>query len=413
MTDALRVVVLDDHALFHQALVAWLGADEPDIEVGYAGEDWDLALAAAPGCDVVLLDLDLGRRCPAAAVAGLAVPGAPAAGCSSSARWAARAWCARGWPSGALGYMSKREQPADLVTAIRTVAEGQDFLTPEMAAILAEAPEDVPNLSIQELTALRLYASGMKLDSVARRMNVSPGDRQGVPGPRARQVRAGAPTGALEVRHAPRRGRGRVPATRARSHAALHVNRPRLAASLLSLAAVVAIGLVLAAPGGLRWQAHPGTACEDLAALSESLDLSSLGDQAVIRARAVQLAAALKVSTADGGEGAVTTDEELQLRRADPSADGHRRSPGDRARPGRRSAAAGPHDAVSSCPRERPGHDRVGASGAARRTSSASGPASVRVRTRVAVGPSPRSRRSARSCSGTMATPRFLTTTSP
>jgi predicted DNA-binding protein (UPF0251 family) len=43
-----------------------------------------------------------------------------------------------------------------------------------MAAILAEAPEDVPNLSIQELTALRLYASGMKLDSVARRMNVSP-----------------------------------------------------------------------------------------------------------------------------------------------------------------------------------------------------------------------------------------------
>jgi DNA-binding CsgD family transcriptional regulator len=32
----------------------------------------------------------------------------------------------------------------------------------------------VPNLSIQELSALRLYASGMKLDSVARRMNVSP-----------------------------------------------------------------------------------------------------------------------------------------------------------------------------------------------------------------------------------------------
>ncbi len=92
------------------------------------------------------------------------------------------------------------------------------------------------------------------------------------------------------------------------------MNRPRLAASLLSLAAIVAIGLVLAAPGGLRWQAHPGTACEDLAALSESLDLSSLGDQAVIRARAVQLAAALKVSTADDGEGAVTTDEELQLR---------------------------------------------------------------------------------------------------
>src|SRR6476659_6099158 len=64
MTDRIRVVVLDDHALFHQALVAWLGANEPGIEVAYAGEDWDLGLAAAPGSHVVLLDLDLGRDGP-------------------------------------------------------------------------------------------------------------------------------------------------------------------------------------------------------------------------------------------------------------------------------------------------------------------------------------------------------------
>jgi DNA-binding NarL/FixJ family response regulator len=70
--------------------------------------------------------------------------------------------------------MSKREDPAELLAAIRIVASGEGFLTPEMASILAESPQDVPNLSIQELSALRLYASGMKLDSVARRMNVSP-----------------------------------------------------------------------------------------------------------------------------------------------------------------------------------------------------------------------------------------------
>lgn len=173
MADMLRVVVLDDHALFYQALVAWLGANEPDIEVGYAGEDWDLALAAAPGCDVVLLDLDLGPDAPPlpALVARF-----QAAGCRVlivSALGSPRV-VRQGLASGALGYMSKREQPDALVTAVRTVATGTGFLTPEMAAILAEAPEDVPNLSIQELTALRLYASGLKLDSVARRMNVSP-----------------------------------------------------------------------------------------------------------------------------------------------------------------------------------------------------------------------------------------------
>ena len=61
MADLVKVVILDDHALFYQALVAWLEANEPDIEVAYAGEDWNRALAVAPDCDVVLLDLDLGR----------------------------------------------------------------------------------------------------------------------------------------------------------------------------------------------------------------------------------------------------------------------------------------------------------------------------------------------------------------
>lgn len=173
MDTKVRVVILDDHALFHQALRAWLEASEPDIEVVYAGEDVGRALGLASTCDVVLLDLDLGPQAPPAAElvhrfvrAGAGVLIVSALGSPRVVR--------QGLAAGALGYMSKREQPADLLQAIRSVAAGSGFLTPEMAAILAEAPEDVPNLSIQELTALRLYASGMKLESVARRMNVGP-----------------------------------------------------------------------------------------------------------------------------------------------------------------------------------------------------------------------------------------------
>lgn len=173
MEGAVRVVILDDHALFHQGLVAWLGANEPSIEIAYSGDDVAAALAAAPGADVVLLDLDLG---PAAAPLATLVAQFQSAGCNVlivSALGSPRV-VRQGLSAGALGYMSKREEPAELLTAIRRVASGEGFLTPDMAAILAEAPEDVPNLSIQELTALRLYASGLKLDSVARRMNVSP-----------------------------------------------------------------------------------------------------------------------------------------------------------------------------------------------------------------------------------------------
>lgn len=173
MEEMIRVVILDDHALFHQALMSWLQAQGPNIEVAYAGDQVDQALVAARGSDVVLLDLDLGTEAPSLPQL---VDGFQAAGCHVlivSALGSPRV-VRQGLAAGALGYMSKREDPADLLGAIRTVASGEGFLTPEMAAILAEAPQDVPNLSIQELSALRLYASGLKLDSVARRMNVSP-----------------------------------------------------------------------------------------------------------------------------------------------------------------------------------------------------------------------------------------------
>ena len=64
MEAAIRVVILDDHALFHQALMAWLQSQGPSIEVAYAGADVQRALGAAPASDVVLLDLDLGTDAP-------------------------------------------------------------------------------------------------------------------------------------------------------------------------------------------------------------------------------------------------------------------------------------------------------------------------------------------------------------
>ncbi len=173
MGGSVRVVILDDHALFHEALRTWLELHEPDVDVCYSGADVDAALAAADRCDVVLLDLDLGpdvpplpdlvARCTSAGAQVLIVS---ALGSPRIVR--------KGLAAGALGYMPKRESPDELVRGIRAVAAGEGFLTPEMAGILAEVPEDVPSLSVQELTALRLYASGMKLESVARRMNVGP-----------------------------------------------------------------------------------------------------------------------------------------------------------------------------------------------------------------------------------------------
>ena len=79
----------------------------------------------------------------------------------------------QGLASGALGFVPKRVSYDVLSEALVTAARGELFLSVDLASILASAPE-APELSPRELDALRLYASGLKLAAVARRMGISP-----------------------------------------------------------------------------------------------------------------------------------------------------------------------------------------------------------------------------------------------
>jgi len=75
--------------------------------------------------------------------------------------------------AGALGYVPKRAGGETLHAAVESALRGEVHVSPDLAAVMMAA-DDTPQLSTQESTALRLYASGLKLESVARRMNVSP-----------------------------------------------------------------------------------------------------------------------------------------------------------------------------------------------------------------------------------------------
>ena len=78
-----------------------------------------------------------------------------------------------GLNAGALGFVPKRVSYQTLVEALSSVAAGEIYLSVDLAAILAATVEK-PDLSPRELDALRLYASGLTLNSVARRMGISP-----------------------------------------------------------------------------------------------------------------------------------------------------------------------------------------------------------------------------------------------
>ena len=170
MDDHLTVAIVDDHALVRDGLESTCRA-HPGLTVIHTGGDLAGLAALDPAPDLVLLDLDLdGRtvsRTEAEAIIdrGSAILVVSALGSPDTVRAMLRA--------GVAGFVSKRESAAVLHEAIDAVLAGGSWTTPDLAAILARDPER-PQLSEQEQRALVLYASGLKIQSVARQLGVKP-----------------------------------------------------------------------------------------------------------------------------------------------------------------------------------------------------------------------------------------------
>ena len=163
-----RVAIVDDHGIFAEALRGWVEGNMDDVLVAYSGPD--------PGqvpddTDLVLLDIELGIGRSAADVtrelvdAGIDVLLVSAFGDPGLIRPAITA--------GALGYVPKRVDTGALREAISSALAGEVHVSPDLAAVMMAAI-DRPDLSVQERSALQLYASGLTLEAVAHRMNVSP-----------------------------------------------------------------------------------------------------------------------------------------------------------------------------------------------------------------------------------------------
>jgi DNA-binding NarL/FixJ family response regulator len=77
--------------------------------------------------------------------------------------------------AGALGYVPKSEDALVILDAVRTAARGETYLSATVAAALLSddgSGVPTPKLSEQERRVLVLYASGLPMKSVARRLDV-------------------------------------------------------------------------------------------------------------------------------------------------------------------------------------------------------------------------------------------------
>ena len=169
-----RLVVLEDHPLVRDALLNLLVPHLRDVDVIYSGQSIAQAEAAVSeqgGADLAILDLDLGDgRSPVANVVAMADIGVPVLVVSALGDPGTIHACL---VAGAMGFVSKQATPEELVEAVTVALEGEGSITPDVASALLSAPRDSLNLSDQERRAMVLYASGLKMDAVARRMNVS------------------------------------------------------------------------------------------------------------------------------------------------------------------------------------------------------------------------------------------------
>jgi two-component system nitrate/nitrite response regulator NarL len=82
--------------------------------------------------------------------------------------------------AGALSYVHKSLDPSETRAAVRAAAAGHKFMTPALAfALRSDQRPTRPSLSLQETESLRLYASGLRMTDVARRLGVKPSTAKG------------------------------------------------------------------------------------------------------------------------------------------------------------------------------------------------------------------------------------------
>ena len=169
----LRVLIADDHAIVREGLKQIL-ADTGDIIVaGDAPSGLEaIKLARANTFDVLLLDISMPDR------SGIEVlkqvrQEFPKMAVLMLSMHREDQYAIRSLKAGAAGYLNKQSAPDELVNAIRTVAQGQKYISPALAQQLANQIGDdreVPpheTLSDREYQTLTMIASGKTVSEIA------------------------------------------------------------------------------------------------------------------------------------------------------------------------------------------------------------------------------------------------------
>lgn len=179
MSEAIRLMVVDDHSVLREGLKFMLRSIDDVLIVGEAADGLEaLALVDEAKPDVILLDLQmpnldglstlrhLNETNPEAKVLIFSVYDDPE-------------YVEEALRQGASGYLLKSVSPDELMRAVRAVAEGSGYLQAEITGPVlrrfsATAPPDLDvKLSPRETEVLTAVSEGMSSKQVATKLGIS------------------------------------------------------------------------------------------------------------------------------------------------------------------------------------------------------------------------------------------------
>lgn len=179
---ATRVMVVDDHPMWLEAIVDQLSAAGFDVVATASDGRQCLTRARAAHPDIVVMDLNIpapnGVECTRCLLEEF--PDLHVLVMSASEE---RADVLAAVKAGAQGYVLKSSSRADLLDAVRRCAAGEAVFTPTLAGLvlgeyrrMATAPDEAvkaPTLTDRETEVLRLVAKGLSYRQIAERLVVS------------------------------------------------------------------------------------------------------------------------------------------------------------------------------------------------------------------------------------------------
>jgi two-component system, NarL family, response regulator NreC len=179
---SIRVVLVDDHALVRQGFRRIL-EDEADIQVvGEAGDGGEaLTVVRTTQPDVVVLDMAMPEM-NGLQVTREILKHQPAARILVLSMYSDEQYVRNAIDAGAHGYMLKGAHSGDMVRAVRAVAAGQQYVSPELSGVLIRAwqaksaqteTDPYDRLTQREKQVLQLIAQGKSNKEIAVLLDLS------------------------------------------------------------------------------------------------------------------------------------------------------------------------------------------------------------------------------------------------